>query len=119
VRARRTLAAIAVLSAAAAVLVPLTTRTARGDAFGFKGKAEVKTLEIAYLPASKSLKLRAQLTGAGGTASYQTTDADTIDRVLELASLKSQGARLGVELEGGEIAAFHVVVGGGSATAKE
>ena len=89
----------------------------QADAVGIKGKLEVRILELGYVPAAKTLKLRA-LPTAGPAVELQTGDAETIDRLIRLAEIKSQGGRLAVEIDGEEIKAIDVAVGGGFFIAK-
>jgi hypothetical protein len=96
----------------AAALVLSATRHAASDTFGFKGKYEVTKLELGYVPGTRSLKARLRLTSTPGDIEYQTADAETIDRLIRLADMKSRGSHLAVDLEGSEVKAFYVVVGG-------
>jgi hypothetical protein len=97
-----------------AAAVSAAALLARADGLGIKGKLDVRTLELAYLPGTKTLKVRAIPAGAAAVE-MQTSDAETIDRLLRLAELRTRGSRLAVELDGGEIKAFHVAIGGGFA----
>jgi hypothetical protein len=106
----RSIVAGAVVGATVAVFG--VTRHVVGDTFGFKGKSEVTKLELAYAPGAKTLRARLRITSAMGDVEYQTSDAETIDRLIHLADMKSRGSRLAVELEGSEVKAFYVVVGG-------
>lgn len=101
-----------------AVAVAFATSLERADAVGFKGKMEVRTLELGYAIGAKTLKLRA-VPLSGPTVELQTADAETIDRLIRLAELKSRGGRLAVEIDGNEIKAIDVAVGGAFRVAGE
>jgi len=102
----------AILGAGLLGLAVLAAPPGRAQSLGLKARLEVRVLEIGYAPAAKSLRLRAQPLGSGAPATeMQTTDPDTIDRILRLAEIHSQGGRLAVEIEGGEIRAIDVTVG--------
>jgi hypothetical protein len=90
-----------------------TART-RADSFGFNGRLPVTKLEVAYLPASRTLKLRAILQGTPGSVEYQTTDAPTVDHLLRLVALRAQGVAVVAELENSELKALHAGIGGGA-----
>jgi hypothetical protein len=107
-KTRWTVVAAAVVVAGALATAP----HARGDAFGFKGKSEVTKLELAYVPGTKTLKARFRTGLSAGDVELQTSDAENIDRLIQLADMKSRGSRLAVELEGSEIKAVYVAVGG-------
>jgi hypothetical protein len=92
--------------------VVLVGSAGRGDTFGFKGRADVTKIELGYVPASKTLKGRVRIVGTPDVVEFQTTDAETIDRLIRLTDMKTRGARMAVELEGGEVKAWDLVVGG-------
>ena len=94
-----------------AVAAALAASQERADAVGFKGKFEVQTLELGYVIGARTLKLRAVPVN-GPTVELQTADAETIDRLIRLAELKGHGGSLAVEIDGKEIKAIDVAVGG-------
>jgi hypothetical protein len=101
-----TVACLAVVSAA-------VMSQAQASSFGFKGKMEVGVIQLGYIPASKSLKVRMQpAASAAPIVEYESADPQDIDRLLRLAELKSQGATLTMELDGGKVKMIDVAVGG-------
>lgn len=102
------MAAAALLGAAV-----VATSSGRAEGIGFKGRLEVRVLEIGYAPAARSLRMRIHPAArAVLTPELKTTDPETIDRLLRLAEMKSHGARLDVEIEEGEIRAVDVSIEG-------
>jgi hypothetical protein len=83
---------------------------------GIKGKLDVRSLEIGYGLGGRTLRLRATPV-SGPAVDFQTSDSETIDRLLRIAELKSHGARVAVEIEGEELTGIDVAVGGGGARA--
>lgn len=78
--------------------------------FGLGGKVEVRQIEEAYRLDSHSLKVRVHLVSALAV-DYETRNTDDIARILDMTRIYATGrARMFVEIEGGTIRAFHVVV---------
>jgi hypothetical protein len=78
---------------------------------GLEGKVEVRTLELGYVIESKALRVRAIPVGSAPVTELQSADPETIDRVLRFADMKSHGARLFVEIDGGHIKAMDASLG--------